>query len=64
MMISIYSSAEGTDPIMPRSEAIGSLAVSVQEKEEEEKKKKKKKRNFSFNAICLGCKLDRCQNFK
>ena len=39
MMISIYSLAEGTDPIMPRSEAIGSLAVSVQEKEEEEKKK-------------------------
>ena len=32
MMISIYSLAEGTDPTMPRSEAMDSLAVAVQEK--------------------------------
>ena len=32
MMISIYSSVEGTDPTMPRSIAIGSLAIAVQEK--------------------------------
>ena len=29
MMISIYSSAEGTDPTMPRSETMGSLVVAV-----------------------------------
>ena len=29
MMISIYSSAKGTDPTMPTSEAMGSLVVAV-----------------------------------
>ena len=29
MMISIYSLAEGTDPTMPTSEAMGSLVVVV-----------------------------------
>ena len=40
MMISIYSSVEGTDPTMPRSEAIDQL---------QELKKKK-----GFNARLLG----------